>query len=74
VPASEVSVVVDPDPPHRIRVRGRASERMLYGPKLAPGASHAMTLDVAIHAGADRITAIQAGRPTAVDERPVKGE
>jgi hypothetical protein len=34
IPASEVEVVVDPNPPHRIRVRGRVDERMFYGPKL----------------------------------------
>ena len=33
-PASEVEVVVDRDPPHRIRIRGRVDERMFYGPKL----------------------------------------
>ena len=35
IPASEVEVVIDNHPPHRIRVRGRVDERMLYGPKLA---------------------------------------
>jgi uncharacterized protein DUF4432 len=34
IPASEVEVVIDPDPPHRLRVRGRVEERMFYGPKL----------------------------------------
>lgn len=34
IPASEVEVVVDPQPPHRIRVRGRVDERIFYGPKL----------------------------------------
>ncbi len=34
IPASEVEVVVDEAPPHRIRVRGRVDERMFYGPKL----------------------------------------
>ena len=34
LPASEVEVVIDRDPPHRIRVRGRVDERMFYGPKL----------------------------------------
>jgi hypothetical protein len=33
-PASEVEVVIDREPPHRIRVRGRVDERMFYGPKL----------------------------------------
>jgi hypothetical protein len=34
IPASEVEVVVDRTPPHRIRVRGRVDERMLFGPQL----------------------------------------
>jgi galactose mutarotase-like enzyme len=34
IPASELQVVVDQDPPYRIRVRGRVAERMFYGPKL----------------------------------------
>jgi hypothetical protein len=34
VPASEVEVVVDRAPPHRIRVRGVVHERSFYGPKL----------------------------------------
>lgn len=34
IPASEVEVVIDRDPPHRLRIRGRVDERMFYGPKL----------------------------------------
>jgi hypothetical protein len=34
IPASEVEVVVDAAPPHRIRLRGRVDERMFNGPKL----------------------------------------
>jgi len=34
IPASEVEVVIDRRPPHRIRLRGRVDERMFYGPKL----------------------------------------
>jgi hypothetical protein len=34
IPASEVEVVVDREPPHRLRVRGRVDERMFHGPKL----------------------------------------
>lgn len=34
IPASEVEVIVDRDPPHRLRIRGRVDERMFYGPKL----------------------------------------
>lgn len=34
IPASEVEIVVDREPPYRIRIRGRVDERMFYGPKL----------------------------------------
>jgi hypothetical protein len=34
LPASEVEVVIDREPPHRLRLRGRVDERMLFGPKL----------------------------------------
>ena len=34
IPASEVEVVIEREPPYRIRVRGRVDERMFYGPKL----------------------------------------
>lgn len=34
ISASEVEVVIDREPPHRIRIRGRVDERMFYGPKL----------------------------------------
>ncbi|HYE73428.1 MAG TPA: DUF4432 family protein, partial [Blastocatellia bacterium] len=34
IPASEVEVVIDRQPPHRLRIRGRVDERMFYGPKL----------------------------------------
>lgn len=34
IPASEVEVVIDPQAPRRIRIRGRVDERMFYGPKL----------------------------------------
>ena len=33
-PASEVEVLIDQQPPFRIRIRGRVDERMFYGPKL----------------------------------------
>ena len=32
--ASEVEVIVDPQPPHTLHIRGRVDERMFYGPKL----------------------------------------
>jgi hypothetical protein len=55
IPASEVEVVIDRTPPHRIRIRGRVDERMFYGPKLElwteistePGA-HAFRIEDAI--------------------------
>lgn len=34
IPASFVEVVVDPQPPHRIHIRGRVEEKMLFGPIL----------------------------------------
>lgn len=34
IPASEVSVAVDPEAPHRIRVKGTVFEQAFYGPKL----------------------------------------
>ena len=34
IPASSYEVVVDPEPPHRIRVRGTIYEKFFYGPKL----------------------------------------
>jgi len=34
IPASEVEVVVNREPPYRLRIRGRVDERSFYGPKL----------------------------------------
>ncbi len=34
IPASEVEVVIDEDPPYRIRIRGRVDERWFNGPQL----------------------------------------
>jgi len=34
IPASDVEVIIDREPPYRIRIRGRVDERMFYGPKL----------------------------------------
>ena len=61
IPASEVEVVVDAAPPHRIRVRGRMDERMFYGPKLElqteistePGSNSFRVADVVTNRGAD---------------------
>jgi Domain of unknown function (DUF4432) len=61
IPASEVEVVIDPQPPHRIRVRGRVDERMFYGPKLemqteistVPGSNSFQIADVITNRGSD---------------------
>lgn len=34
IPASDYKIVVDPEPPHRIRIRGTVYESFFYGPKL----------------------------------------
>jgi hypothetical protein len=34
IPASELEVIVDEQPPHRIRIRGIVHERVFFGPKL----------------------------------------
>ena len=34
IPASEVEVIIDKEPPHRIRVRGLVLEKVFHGPKL----------------------------------------
>jgi len=34
LPASEVELLIDPQPPHRLRLRGRVDERSFHGPKL----------------------------------------
>ena len=34
IPASEVEVVIEQNPPYRIRIRGRVDERSFYGPQL----------------------------------------
>lgn len=33
-PASEVELLIENEPPYRVRLRGRVDERMFYGPKL----------------------------------------
>jgi hypothetical protein len=61
IPASEVEVVIDPDPPHRLRVRGRVEERMFYGPKLVleaeistvPGSNGFQLADLIVNDGED---------------------
>lgn len=34
IPASEYEIIIDPEPPHRIRVSGTVYEKFFYGPKL----------------------------------------
>ena len=61
IPASEVEVVIDPEPPHRLRVRGRVEERMFYGPKLVlqseisttPGSNTLQLADLIVNDGED---------------------
>ena len=61
IPASEVEVVIDPEPPHRLRVRGRVEERMFYGPKLVleaeistvPGSNELQLADLIVNDGED---------------------
>jgi Domain of unknown function (DUF4432) len=61
IPASEVEVVIDPEPPHRLRVRGRVEERMFYGPKLVlqseisttPGSNTFQLADLIVNDGDD---------------------
>jgi hypothetical protein len=60
LPAQEVEVVVDREPPYRLRVRGRVDERMFYGPKLElrteisiePGSSSFRIADTITNRGA----------------------
>jgi len=47
IPASEVQVIVDPQPPHRIRVRGIVEEQSFYGPKLQ------LTAEISTEPGSD---------------------
>jgi hypothetical protein len=59
LPAQEVELVVDREPPYRIRLRGRVDERMLFGPKLElqteistePGSSTFRIADVVTNRG-----------------------
>ncbi len=63
IPASEVEVLIDRKPPHRLRIRGIVYERMFYGPKFElwtefstiPG-SHSLRMDDRItnHGGFDQ--------------------
>jgi hypothetical protein len=61
LPASEVEVVVDRDPPYRIHIRGRVDERSFYGPKLElqtefstePGSSSFRIADVITNRGSN---------------------
>jgi hypothetical protein len=49
IPASQVEVVIDREPPHRIRIRGRVAERMFYGPQLE------LWTEISTELGADTI-------------------
>lgn len=60
LPAQEAELVVDREPPYRLRVRGRVDEKMLFGPKLElqteistePGSSTLRVADVVVNRGA----------------------
>ncbi|QDU39743.1 hypothetical protein Mal4_40900 [Maioricimonas rarisocia] len=60
IPASEVELIVDPQPPHRLRIRGVVYERMFFGPKLqlvteistVPGSDSLTIEDVVTNQGA----------------------
>ena len=60
IPASEVEILVDQDPPNRIRIRGRVDERMFYGPQFelwteistVPGSNSFRISDTLRHTGA----------------------
>jgi hypothetical protein len=47
IPASEVQVIIDEKPPHRIRVRGTVYEQGFYGPKLE------LTAEISTEPGSD---------------------
>lgn len=47
IPASEVQLIVDAQPPHRIRIRGTVDEQSFYGPKLQ------LTTEVSTEPGSD---------------------
>lgn len=59
LPAQEVEVSVDSEPPYRLRVRGRVDERCVYGPKLElqtevstePGSAAMRVVDVVTNRG-----------------------
>lgn len=59
IPASEVEVIVEREPPYRLHVRGRVHERMFHGPKLEllaeistePGSSTFRIADVVTNRG-----------------------
>ncbi|WP_442508144.1 aldose 1-epimerase family protein [Novipirellula sp. SH528] len=61
IPASKVTVTVDREAPHRIRLQGIVNERMFYGPKLeliteistVPGESSLRITDTLVNHGAD---------------------
>lgn len=47
IPAAELQVIIDPQPPHRIRVRGVVDEQSFYGPKLQ------LTAEISTEPGSD---------------------
>lgn len=57
IPASRVEFLVDDQPPHALRIRGRVEERMFYGPKLElwtelstlPGSDEILIRDILVN-------------------------
>ena len=47
IPASEYEIIIDPEPPHRIRIRGSVYEKFFYGPKLK------LITEISTEAGSD---------------------
>jgi hypothetical protein len=64
LPAQDVEVMVDRDPPYRIHVRGRVAERMFHGPKLE------LVTDISTEAGSGsfRVTDVITNHGTQVQE------
>ncbi len=50
IPASEVQVLIETEPPCRIKIRGRVDERMFYGPQLE------LWTEIAAEIGSDTFT------------------
>lgn len=61
LPASRVELIVDPEPPHRIRLRGTVYERSFYGPKLRLESEFSIVPGERAWRVTDRVTNLGAG-------------